>query len=220
MGMSAHAVRLYGPYSQWRAENITASYRKELDKKQRQLNRKGAVQFACSRDPEVIKSTFYNMRQYRQERFQGRDLLQKPVYFDFYLEVALQGAEDGFSRTYALAIDGHPIGGVWGLHHRHQFLVLLGGFDFAAFKNQSIGALTFAEVARDCIERGDTLLDFTIGDESYKRLFGARPSGMWMISAAGTPLGRIANFVAEKVPWTMKLAKQVVNRRREASAPS
>jgi hypothetical protein len=39
------------------------------------------------------------------------------------------------------------------------------------------------------------VLDFTIGDESYKRLFGARPSPMGMISVSGTPLGLIANSV-------------------------
>jgi CelD/BcsL family acetyltransferase involved in cellulose biosynthesis len=218
MGVSAHAVGLQDPYSQWEAENISASYRKELDKKRRQLNRKGAVRFECSRDPEIVKSTFYSMREYRRERFNGRDLLQQPLYFDFYLDMALQGQNSGFSRTYTLSIDERPIGGVWGLFHRRQFLVLLCGFDLATYKNQSIGALTFADVARDCIERQDTLLDFTIGDESYKQLFGTQPSGMWMISAAGTPLGAVANFVADNVPWAVKVAKEVLNRRGETTA--
>jgi CelD/BcsL family acetyltransferase involved in cellulose biosynthesis len=218
MGMSAHAVRLYEPFSQWQSESITPSYRKELDKKRRQLNRKGTVRFDCTNDPELIKSTFYSMREYRRERFQGRDLLQQPLYFDFYLDMALQGRESGVSRTYTLSVDGRPIGGIWGMFHQGKFLVLLGGFDLAGYKNQSIGALAFTDVARDCIEKGDQLLDFTIGDESYKRLFGARPSSMWMISAAGTPLGRVANFVAEKVPWSIKLAKEVLHRRRGTTA--
>lgn len=158
------------------------------------------------------------MREYRKERFHGRDLLQQPLYFDFYLDIALQGKDAGFSRTYTLSVDERPIGGVWGLFHQRQFLVLLGGFDLATYKNQSIGALTFAEVARDCIEKRDSLLDFTIGDEAYKQLFGAQPSNMWMISAAGTPLGMVANFVAENVPWAVKVAKEVLNRRGDATA--
>jgi hypothetical protein len=36
---------------------------------------------------------------------------------------------------------------------------------------------------------------------------------MWMISAAGTPLGTVANLVAENVPWAVKVAKEVLNRR-------
>ena len=125
MGVSAHAVGLQAPYAQWEAEKISASYRKELDKKRRQLNRKGAVRFECSHDLEFIKSTFHSMREYRKERFNGGDLLQQPRYFDFYLDMALQGKDSGFCRTYTLSIDERPIGGVWGLFHRRQFLVLL-----------------------------------------------------------------------------------------------
>jgi hypothetical protein len=98
------------------------------------------------------------------------------------------------------------------LAFRHQFLILMGGFDLANFKNQSIGSLTFGEIARDCIERGDVALDFTIGDESYKGLFGTQPSSMWMISAAGSPLGSLVNIVAARMPGALKLAREIVNR--------
>jgi len=216
LGMSAHAVKLYGPYTEWRKDSIDPSYRKELDKKQRQLSRKGDVRFEVSRDPEAIKAAFQAMRHYRESRFQD-DLLQKDVYFDFYLETALQGANSGFSRTYVLSVDGRPIAVVWGLAFRHQFLILMGGFDLTGFKNQSIGALTFGEIARDCIERSDTALDFTIGDESYKSLFGAQPTTMWMISAAGSPIGSLVNVIASRMPGTLKLAKDIVNRKTPGS---
>jgi CelD/BcsL family acetyltransferase involved in cellulose biosynthesis len=94
LGMSAHAVKLYGPYAEWRKDSIDPSYRKELDKKQRQLSRKGDVRFEVSRDPEAIKAAFQAMRHYRESRFQD-DLLQKDVYFEFYLETALRGAIPG-----------------------------------------------------------------------------------------------------------------------------
>jgi CelD/BcsL family acetyltransferase involved in cellulose biosynthesis len=216
LGMSAHAAKLYGPYATWRNDTINASYRKELDKKQRQLSRKGEVRFECARDPEAIKAAFQAMRHYRESRFQD-DLLQKDTYFDFYLEAALQGANSGFSRTYVMSVDGRPIAVVWGLSFRHQYLILMSSFDLSSFKNQSIGALTFGEIARDCIERGDVALDFTIGDESYKSLFGAQPSAMWMISAAGSPLGSLVNIVASRMPGTLKLAKEIVNRRTSGS---
>jgi CelD/BcsL family acetyltransferase involved in cellulose biosynthesis len=216
LGMSAHAAKLYGPYSEWRNASINPSYRKELDKKYRQLCRKGEVRFECSRDPEAIKAAFQAMRCYRENRFRD-DLLQKPDYFEFYLETALRGADAGFSRTYVLSLGGRPIAVVWGLAYRSQFLILMSGFDLAAFKSQSIGALTFSEVARDCIEKGDTTLDFTIGDESYKRLFGAQPTSMWMISAAGSPIGSIVNIVASRMPGTLKLAKEIVNRETPGS---
>jgi len=88
--------------------------------------------------------------------------------------------------------------------HRGRFLVLLSGFDLVDYKNKSIGAMLFDDIARDCIEKGDSALDFTIGDESYKQLFGTQPVAMWMMSNAGSPFGALANFVADNVPWATK----------------
>jgi CelD/BcsL family acetyltransferase involved in cellulose biosynthesis len=221
MSMSAHLVALHRPFSDWRARNIAPSYGKELDKKGRKLRRKGELRFECSDDPDVIKSTFYSMRQFRLPRFQHAgdgDLLQKPVYFDFYLDVAVAGTGVGLARTYTLSIDGQPIAGVMGLAHKGQFLVILGGFDHAAYKNLSIGALMFEEIARDCIERGDTVLDFTIGDEPYKQLFGARPVDMWMFTKVGSPLGSLASFVVEQMPYAKKVVKRLIERKPRAIA--
>ena len=209
MKMNAYAVPLGAPFSQWRTDNIESSYRKELDKKGRQLQRKGQVRFECSTDPDAIKTTFHAIREYRRSRFQDEDLLQSPPYFEFYVEMAIRGADAGLSRTYALFLDGRPIAGVFGLIHKGEFLVILGGFDLAGYKKQSIGSLVFEEIARDCIERGDVSLDFTIGDEPYKQLFGARPTSMWMVTQSGSPLGSIANFLVDQLPWAKRIAKRV-----------
>jgi len=216
MGMSAHSVALYGPFEKWRADNIDRSYRKELDKKGRQIRRKGNLRFDVSHDPDEIKATFLRMREYRLPRFQeceDPDLLQSSVYFDFYVELAIAGSEAGLCRTYTMSLDGRPISGVWGLTHRGQFLAVLGGFDLTGYKNYSIGALVFEAIAGDCIERGESVLDFTIGDESYKQLFGTQPTGMWMMSGSGSSLGVLVGFVTEQVPWTMKIAKRIANRK-------
>src|SRR5262249_53219111 len=95
MPMSAHSVRLYGSYETWRADRIDRSYRKELDKKARQIRRKGDFRFEVWRDPDAITAAFHKMREYRLPRFQDReapDLLQTPAYFDFYRELAIEGA--------------------------------------------------------------------------------------------------------------------------------
>jgi CelD/BcsL family acetyltransferase involved in cellulose biosynthesis len=219
MDVNAHHTALRGPFSTWRADTISQSYRKELDKKRRELHRKGNLKFVCAEDRSSITAVFESMRGYRRARFrEADDLLQKPAYFDFYLDVAGSGAETGLSRLYALLLDGEPIAGVWGLAHRESFLILLGGFDLTRFKNKSLGAIMFEEIARDCIARGDTVLDFTIGDEPYKRSFGAKPVAMSLISCTGSPIGAFAHFVAGRAPWTMKLAKRLKQRRTDAPA--
>jgi hypothetical protein len=67
----------------------------------------------------------------------------------------------------------------------------------------------FEQVARDCIARGETMLDFTIGDEPYKLTFGADPRPMSQISRAGSPLGWAAGLVVENLPAVKALARRL-----------
>ncbi|MDX8477533.1 GNAT family N-acetyltransferase [Mesorhizobium sp. VK24D] len=212
MGMSAYSSKLEPTFAGWREHRLDQSYRKELDKKSRQLNRMGEARFECVGGPDAIRTTFDALKLYRGKRFDGSngpaDLLQVPSYFDFYLAVANEGC-GGFARTYAFWMNGRPIAGALGLEHRGSLLVILGGFDEAGYRKQSIGSLMFEQIARDCIERGDHHLDFTIGDEPYKRIFGGRPSPMWQIYRAGSPLGYAAHLTVEKLPAAKAFARRV-----------
>ena len=215
MAMSAHAVPLGPDYAQWRAQHISASYRKELDKKSRQLHRKGQIVFSCATDDAMIRATLEKMREYRGPRFGDSDLLQNPVYFDFYLDIATRG-RGALSRLYSIALDGEPIAGVLGLVHKGSLLVILSGFDVANHKNQSLGSLTFEMVAQHCIQMGDSELDFTIGDEPYKSLFGARATPVYQVARSGSVLGAVAGKAVEQIPWLKNVAKRLLHAGRSA----
>jgi CelD/BcsL family acetyltransferase involved in cellulose biosynthesis len=196
MATSAHAVPLYGPFDKWRADNIGASFRKDLDMRARRLARRGTPRLSVSSDAESITQTFHHMRACHLPRFQdayhkARDALQSPLIFEYYLELAIVGAAVGLCRTYTLSLDQRPIAGLWGLTHRGRFMTIMQGFDLANYKNCSVGSLMFQALARDCIERGDNVLDFTIGDEPYKRRFGGQP----------TPCGRFRGHAARLAHW-------------------
>jgi CelD/BcsL family acetyltransferase involved in cellulose biosynthesis len=199
--------------------HLDASYGRELDKKGRQLGRKGKVEFSCATEPAQLRETFEALKIFRRDRFEyngGGELLQVPAYFDFYLSIA--EASD-LARTYRLSIDGRVIAGAMGLMHRGAFLVVLVGFTQTEFKNQSVGSLMLQELVRDCIARGDTALDFTIGDEPYKVTFGAQKQAMWQMQRAGSPLGFAAGAVVDKVPAVKALARQLFQRRRDKAVP-
>ena len=219
MSVSAYATPLEASYEDWRASHLKPSYRKELDKKLRQLHRKGDVRFAQSTTNSDIEATFEALRIFRRDRFEnngGGELLQVPAYFDFYSSVAMQTE---FSRTYTLWFDGKPIAAAMGLAHRGSFLVIIGGFTQNEFKNQSIGSLLFQDIARDCIARGETLLDFTIGDEPYKLTFGAQPRPMWQMTRSGSLRGFAASMVVTRFPAARALARNIFHRAHDKSAP-
>jgi CelD/BcsL family acetyltransferase involved in cellulose biosynthesis len=210
METNAYPVALKPSFEEWRSTALERSYQKELAKKLRQLQKKGEYHFSCE-DSFSIISTLEMMKQYRGPRFHDQgdgDLLQRPEYFDFYSEIALRGI-GSFSRLYALRMDGRVIAAVLGLCHNGSFLVIMGGFNIAGYKSQSLGALMFEQVAKDCIARGDRVLDFTIGDEPYKKLFGAQPSPMWVVTQTGTAAGAVANYALVQVPWIKLLAKRM-----------
>ncbi|MCK1736815.1 GNAT family N-acetyltransferase [Bradyrhizobium sp. 138] len=211
MDTNAYATVLVAPFEQWRASAIDRSYQKELAKKYRQLQKKGALSFSCCNDSVSVLEALEVMKKFRGPRFQAQgdgDLLQRPEYFDFYSDVALRGL-GAFVRLYTMTMDGEVIAAVLGLCHRDSFLIIMSAFDIAGYKSQSLGALMFEQVARECIACGDQMLDFTIGDEPYKKLFGAQPSPMWAVTKAGSTAGTVALFALKQAPWLKLAAKRL-----------
>jgi CelD/BcsL family acetyltransferase involved in cellulose biosynthesis len=211
MDTNAYSTVLTAPFEQWRINALGRSYQKELAKKWRQIEKKGALTFSSSDDSASVIAAMEVMKKFRGPRFQAQgdgDLLQRPEYFDFYCDVAIRGL-GSFVRLYTMKMGDDVIAAVLGLCHRNSFLIIMSAFDIAGYRSQSIGALMFERVARDCIERGDQILDFTIGDEPYKKLFGAQPSPMWSVTQAGSAAGTVALFAVRQAPWIKQAAKKM-----------
>lgn len=211
MGMNAYATPLGANFDEWRGQRLKHSYRKELDKKLRQLQRKGNARFEVAESGSDIDAAFEALRLFRRDRFEvkgGGELLQIPAYYDFYGAVA---RETGFARTHVLKLDGEIVAAALALAVDRRVLVVLSGFTQTALKNQSIGSLLFQEIAREAIGRGDSVLDFTIGDEPYKLTFGGEPQPMWQMSRAGSPLGLVAATLVERLPSARALARRILH---------
>lgn len=215
MDTNAYATVLVAPFEQWQLNAMGRSYQKELAKKWRQIHKKGALTFSCCDNAASIGEAMETMRKFRGPRFHAQgdgDLLQRPEYFEFYSSVALRGV-GSFARLYAMKMDGEVIATALGLAHRESLLVVMTAFDVEGYKSQSIGALTFESVAKDCIARGGRVLDFTIGDEPYKMQFGGQPTPMSAVTQAGSAAGSLALFALKQAPWIKQAAKRVTDLR-------
>ena len=195
MEISSHAVPLDDSFAAWRAERLRPSFAKELAKKRRQVERLGALRLERVQEAADIEVLMRELQTFRGTRYPD-DMLAQPHYFDFYRKVAVDGSARGLARGYKLTLSGRSVGGLWGLAHRGRFMVLISGMDYEALGRHSIGALGFEELARDCIAQGDTILDFTTGDEAYKQRFGTSPTAMWTVANAATAVGRLGQTVA------------------------
>lgn len=199
MEISSHAVSLGDSFEAWRAECLRPSFAKELAKKRRQVERLGALRLERVQEPSDIESLMRELRSLRGTRYPN-DVLGQPHHFEFYRKVAVDGSARGLARAYRVTVGGRSAGGLWGLAHRRRFMVLISAMDYEALGRHSIGSLAFEDLARDCIGQGDTVLDFTTGDEAYKQRFGTSPTAMWMAANAGTGIGRLAQAVASTMP--------------------
>jgi len=208
MTMGAYAVPLGPDFAAWRSNSISPSYRKELDKKSRQFHRKGKVEVHCSTDAAMIEATLSKMQEYRRQRFDSGDLLQDRIYFDFYLDVAIR-ARETLCRFYSVLMDGAPVAGAMCLSHKGSLLIILTGFDHDTYKSQSLGSLIFEMIANHAIGVGDRELDFTIGDEPYKILFGTQKSPIYQIVRFGSLSGALAGAAVQRSAWIKDLAHRL-----------
>ncbi len=127
MDTNAYSTLLIAPYEQWRANALDRSYQKELAKKWRQLQKKGAPHFSCCDDGASTIAAMEVMKNFRGPRFQAQgdgDLLQRSEYFDFYSDVATRGL-GSFVRLYTMKMDDNVIAAVLGLCHRGSFLIIM-----------------------------------------------------------------------------------------------
>jgi CelD/BcsL family acetyltransferase involved in cellulose biosynthesis len=207
MDTSSHATKLFAPFEAWRVTTLEPEFQRHLDRKRKRLRKKGKLSFGLAEDAKSIEQALFTMRELRSARFRSKgrsDILHKPECYDFYLGVAIAGAQSGLSRTYILRLDDRPIGIMFGVAHQGSFLFLLMGFDFENLRNCSVGLLMLEHAAADCIARGDALFDLTIGEEQYKGKFGTKPSALWAVWNGGTMVGRLAGSLHANHSWVRR----------------
>lgn len=194
MGFRAHEVPLGPSFAAWRSGSFRPDFARFLDKKGKRLGNKGEVRFEEVTDPDAIGAAFERMRSFRASRWPN-DILNGAAHRAFYLDVARAGVADGLARTYRLTVAGTPRAVLFGLSQGPRFLFLLLGFDMAELRNYSLGLLTLERAMEDCILRGQTVFDLTIGDESYKSDFPSRSVPMltaWIAHPATSILAHAA----------------------------
>jgi CelD/BcsL family acetyltransferase involved in cellulose biosynthesis len=211
MDYQAHEVELTGPSEGWQSRLLTPDFARLLRSKRKRLAAKGTVALEELSEPAAIRTAFERMRHFRQARW-NQDALGDPACFAFYLDVAIAGAATGFARTYALTVDGTAHAVLFGVHHRGRFCFLLLGFDHEKFRNHSTGLLLLESIIDDCIRRGGSVFDLTIGDEQYKQYFATRSvalSEVWMGQRPWTQLAPIALGAARKARALVRKVRRI-----------
>nr|WP_321483989.1 GNAT family N-acetyltransferase [uncultured Cohaesibacter sp.] len=202
---SAYVTDLVPDYQEWRLANISKSERKHRDKKRRAMMREGNWQMHRLVDEEPIRVAMDHLRTFHKERYKdrpGEDLIQRPVTFDFYVNLAIENAASGYVRLYQFTYDDQIVAVQYAIEHNGRYLMLMMGLDFERVGRYSPGLLMTEDLIEECIKEGMQIFDFTVGDEPYKLKFGTRKMPIFTLWHTHSVLGNVGLTVAEAMNRT------------------
>ena len=198
-------------FDAWRSRTIRKKFSKELGRLQRQMEREfGSYEHRAAAGEAEIRQAFDFLRASRVGRFED-DLLQNPLYFDFYRDYAIAAAATGEAITYVSYVAGEPVAVLFGLTGDGQFHAVLIGSDTERFGRHSPGTQIIYQIIKKRFAEGFRSFDMGLGNSGYKTHFRVDETEMRnytkTYSAAGYAVGLVyhhakpvKNFLRKYVP--------------------
>jgi CelD/BcsL family acetyltransferase involved in cellulose biosynthesis len=190
---SSYETEIGPDYDRWFKTTVSKNMRKGLKRKLNGFAKDyGKLSFHELTEEQDIDEAFNLMLELRAARYE-RDLFSRPQYFKFYRDVAVLGSEQGTASTFVGKFEDKILSVDFGLRHNNRFLFLLGAFSNEEnYKRYSLGLIGLNEKIRDESEKGQTIFDFTIGDEAYKLSFGADKVPLTNVTVSSGLVGQLA----------------------------
>lgn len=155
----------------WQRRTIRRKFSKELGRLQRQTEREfGGYEHRPAANEAEVRQAFDLLRSWRVDRFEG-DLLQDPLYFDFYRDYAIAGCASGEALTYVSYAGGQPAAVLFGPAGDGVFHAVLIGADTERLGKQSPGIQLIYQVIRQRFAEGHRSFDMGLGNTGYKTHF-------------------------------------------------
>lgn len=156
---------------EWRRRTLSKKFSKELARLQRQTEREfGSYEHRAAASESEIVAAFDFLRTVRQGRFDG-DLLDNPLYFEFYRDYAMAAHSAGEAITYVSYIAGKPVAVLFGLNGDGEFHPVLIGSDTEHFRRCSPGIQILYQIIKLRFEQGFRRFDMGLGNTGYKSHF-------------------------------------------------
>jgi len=158
-------------FEAWQRRTIRRKFSKELGRLQRQTDREfGGYEHRLAATEAEVRQAFDMLLSWRSTRFES-DLLQNPVYFDFYRDYALAGLESGEALTYVSYVAGEPGAVLFGPAGDGEFHAVLIGADTDKLGKQSPGTQLIYQVIKRRFGEGFHSFDMGLGNTGYKTHF-------------------------------------------------
>jgi CelD/BcsL family acetyltransferase involved in cellulose biosynthesis len=187
------SIDLPDRWADYETHVLRKKLRGNLRRDLRKLEALGTVAHINAADEATADQFFEAMCAHRAARFArlGRsDILANAAYRAFYRQLLKQGLAAGFASISALKVGDEIAATLLGLRWRGTFFALIP--TMGALPAHGIGKLMNWFEIKEMHARGCRCFDFTMGNEPYKRDYGAMPRTVYEIvqplKANGYPL--------------------------------
>lgn len=168
---AAYHIDVGDDFEAWQRRTIRRKFSKELGRLQRQTDREfGGYEHRLAATEEEVSQAFDMLLGWRATRFES-DLLQNPVYFDFYRDYALAGRVSGEALTYVSYVAGEPGAVLFGPAGDGDFHAVLIGADTDRLGKQSPGTQLIYQIIKQRFSEGVRSFDMGLGNTGYKTHF-------------------------------------------------
>lgn len=139
----------------------------------KRLNELGTVTIERVTDPAAIVATVNTMLDQKAQRFARRSGPEEVAFRrfseKFYAAIGAVRNEDGEGHVTRITCNGQIIATHIGILHGQRFYYIMPSFEADAWGRYSPGRILMEHLIKECITRGITIFDMTIGAEAYKR---------------------------------------------------
>lgn len=193
---SAHALPIDADFATLRDRRFDPSTARRLVKNRRKLENKGQLAFDFISGAEAL-ADLEKLLDWRQQRFKDvNDDGDAAIQRTFYRRLIEEGS---LARVGRLRFDDELIAGCLGLVENGRIHVLVIAYS-TNFANWAPGLLMVESCIEAAGELGLTVFDLTIGDESYKQLFGADTVALLELRQPLTLRGRMVLALLDLKP--------------------
>lgn len=202
---AAHALPIDADFEAIREHRFDPSTSRRLVKNRRKLDHKGRLEFDFVTGPDALPELDH-LLEWRRQRFQDvNDDNATAVQRTFYRQLVSQG---NLARVGRLRLDDELVAGCLGLIEGNGIHVLVIAYN-PQFANWAPGLLMVESCIAAAEKMGLTVFDLTIGDESYKQLFGADSIGLFDLRQPLSLRGRVALALVALKPKVKRLLEKL-----------
>lgn len=181
-GTRSWSVEIPNSWSEYESAVLSSKIRRAFRSRLKNLEAMGSVAYVFANDDSSATRIFDALCAHREARFAklGRsNILRSAPYREFYRQIVWRSIPSGPAFLSALTVDSQVVATMLGLQWRDCYLALIPTMVEGDLQKHGIGKLMNWFQMKEMHARGCRHFDFTIGNESYKRDYGAQPSELY-----------------------------------------